>query len=145
MAFALIAVCISVNALVTGRLSRRTGERAMLMIAMGVMIIAGISMLLLAVIKPQSPILVIIALLFYCAFMGTSQTVGFGIVMSARCGGAGAASGIYGVFNFLFGAACTPLATIMGDRSMLPLGIILSVCSIGALLLCLIALRLKHR
>lgn len=145
MAFALIAVSISVNAFVTGRLSRLTGERAMLMIAMGVMIIAGIAMLLLAIIEPQSPILVIIALLFFCAFMGTSQTVGFGIVMSARCGGAGAASGIYGVFNFLFGAACTPLATIMGDRSMLPLGLILSVCSIGALLLCLIALRIKHK
>lgn len=145
MTFALIAVSISINAFVTGRLSRRTGERRMLMIAMGVMIISGLAMLLLAVIVPQSPILVIIALLFFCAFMGTSQTVGFGIVMSARSGGAGAASGIYGVFNFLFGASCSPLATIMGDKSMLPLGLILSLCSISALILCVIALRLKHK
>ncbi len=145
MTFALIAVCISINAFVTGRLARRTGERTMLMIAMGVMIVAGISMLLLAVIEPQSPVLIIIALLFFCAFMGTSQTVGFGIALSSRCGGAGAASGIYGVFNFLFGAACSPLATIMGDQSMLPLGLILALCSISALALCLLALSLKHK
>ena len=86
---------------------------------------------------------VFVSLAIYCAMMGTSQSAGFSVFMSFRKGGAGAASGIFGVLNFLFGALCSPLVGLLGEKSMLPLGLNLFVCAILATLLLLVALKLK--
>lgn len=125
MVFALIAVAISITAFSAGRLAGRTGDRRLLSAALILMMIGGLCILIFSVWHPSSSIPVILALMLYCSMMGTSLTVGFGIVMSSRRGGAGSASGLYGVMNFLFGALMTPLAGILGDHSMLPLGLCL--------------------
>lgn len=125
LVFALIAVSISVTAFCAGRLAGRTGDRRILSVALILMMLAGMCILIFSIWQPSSSIPVIVALMLYCTMMGTSQTVGFGIVMSSRRGGAGSASGLYGVMNFLFGALMTPLAGILGNHSMLPLGLCL--------------------
>ena len=74
--------------------------------------------------------------------MGLSQTAGFGVVMSFKRGGAGAASGIFGVMYFAIGSLISPLVGILGEKSMLPLGLNLFICAIIALLLLFVALKI---
>ena len=75
----------------------------------------------IAFINPQTPVPALAAILFYVAMIGSSQTAGFGLAMGSRKGGAGAASGIFGVLIFIFGALFSPLVGIMGEMSMIPL------------------------
>lgn len=143
LVFALIAISISIVAFLAGRFSKRTGDRRMLACALILMMISGLFILAFAFWTPSSPVPVILALMLFCTMMGTSQTVGFGIVMSTRKGGAGAASGLLGVMNFFFGAAMTPLAGILGDKSMLPLGLCLFLGALAAFIMFLYAEYLK--
>lgn len=73
--------------------------------------------------------------------MGAAQTAGFGIVMGARKGGAGSASGIFGVLTFIFGAITSPLVGLMGEQSMVPIMATMSVCSLMAILCFALAQR----
>ena len=76
--------------------------------------------------------------------MGLSQSAGFGVVMSAKIGGAGSASGLFGVLYFLLGSLLSPFVGIMGKNSMIPLGLNLVICAILAIVLLKIALKLKN-
>ena len=75
--------------------------------------------------------------------MGAVNTAGFSIVMESRRGGAGAASGIFGVMTFVFGALTSPLMGIMGEHSMIPLGISIFACTILAIATFKIGLNIK--
>ena len=77
--------------------------------------------------------------------MAVSQAAGFGIVMSLKKGGAGAASGLFGVLYFLFGSMVSPFVGIMGENSILPLGINLLSCVIVAIILLKIALSGREK
>ena len=107
------------------------------------MIISGAVVIAISFIKPQSFIYVLAALAVYCSMMGLSQTAGFGVVMSFKRGGAGAASGIFGVMYFAIGSIISPLGGILGEKSMLPLGLNLFICAIIALLFLFIALKIN--
>lgn len=133
--FASIAISISATAFAAGRLAPRVGERKMIYIAMSLMIISASAVLFMSFYLPSSPVPVIIFLMIFCSMMGTCQTVGFGIVMSSRKGGAGAASGIFGVMHFFCGALMTPVPGLMGENSMIPLGLCLISCALLALIL----------
>ena len=82
-------------------------------------------------------------LAIYCAMMGLSQSAGFGVVISFKKGGAGSASGIFGVMYFLIGSLVSPLVGVMGELSMIPFGINLSVCAILAIVFLYFAVRIK--
>ena len=109
------------------------------------MIISGAVVIAISFIKPQSFIYVLAALAVYCSMMGLSQTAGFGVVMSFKRGGAGAASGIFGVMYFAIGSLISPLVGILGEKSMLPLGLNLFICAIIALLFLFIALKIDFK
>ena len=65
---------------------------------------------------------------------------GFSVAMGSRRGGACAASGIFGVLGFFFGAIASPLVGLMGEMSMVPqiavmfgsstIGLLLFVCAL---------------
>lgn len=90
----------------------------------------------ITVVSLQIDNLYIIAVILglFVSMMGAAQAAGFGIVMGSRIGGAGAASGIFGVLNFVFGAITSPLVGLMGDQSMIPIIITMTVCSIMSIL-----------
>ena len=143
LTFAAIAIFLATIASQAGRFARRTSDLKVVIFAYTLMILAGLSVLIEAIVVPESHWFVFVSLAIYCAMMGTSQSAGFSVFMSFRKGGAGAASGIFGVLNFLFGALCSPLVGLLGEKSMLPLGLNLFVCAILATLLLLVALKLK--
>lgn len=128
--FSVSAIAITMAAQLAGRLSRRVGDTKIVVGSLLIQLIASCFMLLLAVFQPSTALWVGLALCAYVAMVGSSQTAGFGLVMDARSGGAGSASGIFGVLTFLFGALCSPLVGLMGETSMLPLAICMLLCTI---------------
>ena len=145
LTFAFISICVTVVAPFAGRLSRRLSELKVVIISIVLMIISGAVVIAMSFIKPQSFIYVLAALAVYCSMMGLSQTAGFGVVMSFKRGGAGAASGIFGVMYFAIGSLISPLVGILGEKSMLPLGLNLFICAIIALLFLFIALKIDFK
>ena len=143
LTFAFISICVTVVAPFAGRLSRRLSELKVVIISIVLMIISGAVVIAISFIKPQSFIYVLAALAVYCSMMGLSQTAGFSVVMSFKRGGAGAASGIFGVMYFAIGSLISPLVGILGEKSMLPLGLNLFICAIIALLFLFIALKIN--
>ena len=141
--FAFIAICISIIASTSGRLSRRLSELKVVIIAYVLLLISGIGVLIISFVRPESFVPVLVCLAIYCAMMGLSQSAGFGVVMSFKKGEAGSASGIFGVMYFLIGSLVSPLVGVMGELSMIPFGINLSVCAILAIVFLYFAVRIK--
>lgn len=128
--FAVNAIAITIAAQMAGRLSKRLGDSNIVVGSLGVQLISSVGLMVLALYTPENPLWVGIALCAYVAMIGSSQTAGFGLVMDARSGGAGSASGIFGVLTFLFGALCSPLVGLMGEMSMIPLALCMVICTI---------------
>lgn len=143
LGFGSIAAFISLCALIAGRLVSRMGEVAVAYGAYLVMFIASCVILACAILEPKSSIIIYIALMVFCGMMGAVNTAGFSIVMESRRGGAGAASGIFGVMTFIFGALTSPLMGIMGEHSMMPLGISIFACTMLAIVTFKVGLNLK--
>lgn len=143
--FAFISICISITGASAGRVSRRFGEERVVKGAYLIMFTAAALMLIEAIVVPANFIFVLLTLAVYCSMMAVSQAAGFGIVMSYKKGGAGAASGLFGVLYFLFGSMVSPFVGIMGENSMLPLGINLLSCVIVAIILLKIALNERNK
>ncbi len=133
-AFATVTVCIAVASMLAGRMVRHVDEVRMVWFSYIVMLIAGAGVLLISFFPPESFIPILVCLMFFCAMMGVSQTAGFSIVMAARKGQAGAASGIFGVMTFLFGSMTSPFMGIMGEDSIIPLGVCLTASALLAML-----------
>lgn len=141
--FGFNALCITICALAAGRFERRLGGKFLVNLSFIVMIAASALMLFCAIAKPESPLLVIIALACFTAMIGSSQTPGFGIVMAARTKGAGAASGIFGIMGFVLGSLTSPLVGLMGDTSMLPLALCMIISAVFSYILFNVGIRLK--
>lgn len=141
--FAFIAICISIIASSAGRLSRRLSELKVVIIAYVLLLISGIGVLIISLVQPESFVPILGCLAIYCAMMGLSQSAGFGVVISFKKGGAGSASGIFGVMYFLIGSLVSPFVGVMGELSMIPFGINLSVCAILAIVFLYFAVRIK--
>lgn len=144
LTFAFIAVCISIIASSAGRLSRRLSELKVVFIAYLLLLISGAGVLIISFVKPDTFVPILVCLAVYCSMMGLSQSAGFGVVMSFKKGGAGAASGIFGVMYFFIGSLVSPLVGLMGELSMIPFGLNLSVCAVLAIVLLYIATRIKN-
>lgn len=142
--FGVNAFCITVTGFLSGRLEKRIGSTRMVTGSFIVMLISGAAVIVIALLRPDSPVFICLSLLCFVSMVGSSQTPGFGIVMAARTKGAGAASGIFGVLSFVFGALMSPLVGLMGEDSMLPLGLCMFFSALVSLILFAIGLRTHH-
>lgn len=143
--FAFVSVCITIVAAFSGRFSKIFTEIKVVKFAFYILILSGFCVIVESILKPQSFVFILASLSVYCAMMGLSQSAGFGVVMSFKQGGAGSASGLFGVLYFALGSLISPLVGVMGEKSSLPLGLNLFFCAIIALVLLNLALRIKHK
>ncbi len=143
--FGVCALFITIAANIAGRLVRRCSEVSVVIGSLIIQFIATICLIAVIVFDIKSVVLVSVIFCFYVAMIGSSQTAGFGLVMNARAGGAGAASGIFGVLTFIFGAICSPLVGLMGEQSMVPQAACMLVCTICSFICCKFAMQLKTR
>lgn len=116
-------------------LARRIPERKIASAAILIMLLAPLGLLTEIIFALHSFYLVAVSLALFIVMNGAAQSTGFTEVMAVRQGGAGAATGLFGVLTFLFGALTAPLVGLMGETSMAPLMLVMLVCSVGAFIL----------
>ena len=143
MIFGFNAIMLSVVANLTGRLAKRVAERKIVVWSLLIQIAMGFALVAVIVLGIEQVVLVAVILCVYVAIGGATQTAGFAIAIESRCGGAGAATGIFGVMGFFFGAISSPLVGLMGERSMVPLSVALIVSAALSLTLLLWGLHSK--
>lgn len=143
LVFAVNAIIISVVANIAGKISRRVSEKIIVKVCLAVQFLVSLIMAAVVFMGLENIIVVAACLCVYVSMMGAAQTAGFGLVMGARSGGAGSASGIFGVLTFLFGAVASPLVGLMGEHSMVPQIICMLVSSVLAYVCFVVGLRIK--
>lgn len=141
--FATNAIVIAVFANIAGRVAQKVSEKIIVKVALAVQLLVSLLLALMLVIDLTSMVVVAAILCIFVGMMGVAQTAGFGLVMGARSGGAGSASGIFGVLTFLFGALFSPLVGLMGEQSMVPLVLCMLGSCIAAYVCFVIGLRIK--
>lgn len=99
------------------------------------LLLAPLGLLTEIILELHSFYLVAVSLALFIVMNGAAQSTGFTEVMALRHGGAGAATGLFGVLTFLFGALTAPLVGLMGETSLVPLMLVMFVCGVGALIL----------
>ncbi len=136
-------VVMAVFGAVVGKLSRTVSEKRIVLWALSFMLIPCAFSVFVALTVPESPFFILGAIMLFCAGSSSVQTAGFSLVMMAKNGGAGAASGMFGVATFLLGAIASPFMGLMGDRSMLPMALGFTISTLMSLILIILALRQK--
>ena len=144
MVFAANAVCITIAANGAGFLAKRVSEPLVVRLALLLQLVATLALGVEILFELHSIVLVCLSLALFVAMMGSAQTAGFGLVMGSRTGGAGAASGLFGVLTFIFGALTAPLVGLMGETSMLPQFLVMLGCTLCALVLFHVGLKQHH-
>lgn len=141
--FATNAIVVAVFANIAGRVAQKISEKIIVKVALVVQFLVSILLALMIATDLNSMLVVAAILCIFVGMMGVAQTAGFGLVMGARSGGAGSASGIFGVLTFLFGAMFSPLVGLMGEQSMVPLVVCMLGSCVAAYICFVIGLRIK--
>ncbi len=101
----------------------------------GLLLSVASSLTALAVILLQGPLLALVLPLFcLVASNGITSTASFSLALESHNHVAGSASALLGLLPFLIGAVTSPLVGIAGEYTALPMGLIILVSSLLALL-----------
>lgn len=144
LTFALVSLCVSAIAPFSGTFAKRFSNINTSRCAIILMIVSGLIAMIIALSPPQSFIPILLVFCVYCSMMGFSMSCGFSIAIEFKKGGAGAASGIFGVMYFVIGSLISPFVGIFGENSMIPLAFNLLFCAILALVFLELSKRLKR-
>ncbi len=138
--FALNGLGIIAAAQITGRLSHKVSESRFLLVGVVTSTIGGL--LLLFGVWQQSPLsLIAFAFFIIVSSVGLVSPAAFSLAMQQQEQSAGSASAFLGLLPFVCGAIVSPLVGIAGDQTAWPLGITILVCSLLALIICLLLMR----
>lgn len=118
-----------------GRLSARFGDRRLLKWGLWLMAAAAIMTFVGALLHVEDVVLMMIPIFFLVASGGITMTTSFSLAIGAQSGSAGSASGILGVAGFLAGAVVSPLVGLGGTMTAVPMGIIMVIGAVCALML----------
>lgn len=143
MLFALNGIGIIIAAQTTGRLSATISEGKLLFSGM-ILSFVGSCLLLIVIFKGFSLFAMATALLLVVSSVGIVSTTAFSLGMQAQGKSAGSASAFLGLLPFIGGAIVSPLVGIAGERSAVPMGIIIFICSTSALLVYLLLVNKKQ-
>lgn len=132
--FALNGIGIIIAAQITGRLAGKIHE--VKFFRTGVLISLAGSLLLFVTVAINGPLWMIAAALFFVvSSVGMVSTSGFSLAMQSQGKSAGSAAAFLGLLPFIGGAIVSPLVGIAGDFSAWPMGIVIIVCSVSAVIL----------
>lgn len=143
--FGINAIAIAGFSQLTGIAAQKVAEQLIVRVAFTVQAVVTLGFILLVVTDMASMVVVAAILCVFVGMMGVTQTAGFSLVMESRSGGAGSASGIFGVLSFLFGALFSPLVGLMGEMSMVPLLTCMMVSCIAGYFCFVTGLRIKTK
>lgn len=131
--FAINGVGIIIAGQITGALAGRIDEKKLFLSGL---IIASVSgSLLLAMIGSSAGLAALLVPLFFVvSSVGIVSTTGFSLAMRNQGHAAGSASALLGLLSFLLGGVLAPIVGIAGSANALPMGIIIAVTDIGAII-----------
>ncbi len=138
--FAMNGVGIIAAGQVAGRLAGKVKESVLLAIGLGIAATAGVSLLLVVVMDGGLAAL-LVTLFFVVASVGLVAATASSLAMQSQGKAAGSAAAFLGLLPFILGAAVAPLVGLAGERDALPMGIVIAVADVGAVLCYLFFVR----
>ncbi|QJD86509.1 multidrug effflux MFS transporter [Cohnella herbarum] len=138
--FAINGVGIIVAGQLTGRLASRVGEKKLFLAGLLIAAVSG-SLLLAMIVASTGLIALLIPLFFVVSSVGIVSATGFSLAMRNHGHTAGSASALLGLLSFLLGGAVAPIVGIAGSTNALPMGIIIAVTDIAAIVCYFVMIR----
>lgn len=138
--FAMNGLGIIIAGQVTGRLTGRVSDTKLLITGLGLATLGGVS-LLVALLLEAGLIAVLVPLFFVVASVGIVNTTSFSLAMQDQGQAAGTASALLGVLTFIIGGVVAPFVGIGGSTTAIPMGVIIAVAEVGAVLCYLLLAR----
>lgn len=133
--FAVNSAGIVLAGQIGARLVRRVGPRPLLLTGLIQQVVAGLFLAGLVLAGARPPLAVLLAPLFLVVsavgFVAPNATA---LALARRGVVAGAGAAVVGSFQFLTGAIVGPLSGLGGHSSLRPMGVLIAVLAVGALL-----------
>jgi len=126
-------ISLIIGSQLVGRMSHRVSEHTFLLFGLWLSCSAGVAVLVVAMVHGPLYALVI-PLFLFVGSIGMTATAAFPLAMESQGHLAGSAAALLGVIPFLLGALVSPLVGIAGEETAVPLGIIILMTSVVALL-----------
>ncbi|MFC3419609.1 multidrug effflux MFS transporter [Salinicoccus hispanicus] len=140
--FALNGVGIIVAAQLAGKLSGYMDEARILLIGVLISLLGSIGLIMIIILDlPLIPM--ILALFLVVSSVGLVSTTAFSMGMQNQRKSAGSASALLGLLPFIGGALVSPLVGLAGEQVAWPMGLVIIICSTGALLIFNLGIRMK--
>lgn len=138
--FGLNALGIAAGAQFSGRMIHRFSSFAMLTYGVTAMMVGSV-LLLIGVILEAPLWYVVVALFIAIGHGGFVFTNSMSLALHAHGEKAGSASALFGLSQFVIGAAVAPLVGLKGETNAVPLGIVMVTCTAIAVSLVVISTR----
>jgi len=137
--FAINGVGIIIATQITGRLASRIHGTKLFLGGLVLTSIGGISLLIMILIGAGLAA-ILLPLFVVVSSVGVVSTAGSALAMENYGHSAGSASALLGLFSFVIGAIVAPLVGLGGGNTAVPMGIVIAVTGVAALL-CYLILR----
>nr|WP_246469550.1 multidrug effflux MFS transporter [Cohnella nanjingensis] len=137
-------ISLIIGSQLVGRMTHRISERAFLLFGLWLACLASVTVLVVAIV--HGPLFtLVIPLFFFVAAIGITSTAAFPLAMESQSHMAGSAAALLGVIPFLLGAVVSPLVGIAGEDTAVPLGVIILLTSVAAMLAYFLLIRRSPR
>ncbi|WP_206832028.1 multidrug effflux MFS transporter [Alicyclobacillus fructus] len=130
--FAVNGIGIVIASQISGHLARRVEGRRIFRVGVILAALGGLG-LLASVLLGLGLAGILPSLFVLVSCVGVVSTLGSSLAMQHHAKQAGSAAGLIGVFQLLLGAATTPLVGLGGSHDSLPMGVVIAVADVGAL------------
>ncbi|CCF14880.1 drug resistance transporter, Bcr/CflA subfamily protein [Brevibacillus laterosporus GI-9] len=131
--FAINGLGIILASQITGKLAGKISESKLMISGLILAAIGGVS-LLIVILLGAGLYAILPPLFIIVSCVGIVSTAGFSLAMQSQGKAAGSASALLGVLSLIFGALLAPLVGIGGSGTAVPMGIVIAVADVGALL-----------
>lgn len=130
--FGLNALGLTVVSAVSSKLLPRFGPAALL--RAGLLIVLGAAVVLLALVLVDAPLALLSVPIFVAiAALGLVLGTATALALGAVAGAAGKASAVLGAAQFLLAAVVSPLVSLGGETSALPMAVVMTIAAALAL------------
>ena len=141
--FAVNGIGIIIASQVTGRLAGKISENTLFVFGISLATVAGL-VLLTMILLNGSLLSVLVPLFFVVSSVGIVGATGFSLAMQKQSQAAGSASALQGLISFISGGIVAPLVGIGGSTTAVPMGVVIAVSTICAMLMYLLLIRTRR-
>ncbi|MFG0215628.1 multidrug effflux MFS transporter [Brevibacillus porteri] len=138
--FAINGVGIIIASQITGKLAGKVKETSLFIAGITIAAVGGI-LLLVMILLQAGLIAVLVPLFFIVSSVGIVGATGFSLAMQNQSKAAGSASALQGLLSFISGGIVAPLVGISGEHTAVPMGIIIALSTIGAIICYVVMVR----